>query len=64
MVNTMTNAKPKLVGLNHIALEVGDVDEALRFCGEVFSFELRASLFPPQALSAACTKPGIGSTPT
>jgi hypothetical protein len=56
MVNTMTNAK--------FTLEVGDVDEALRFCGELFSFELRASLFPPQALSAACTKPGIGSTPT
>jgi len=29
----MTNAKPRLVGLNHIALEVGDVDEALSFYG-------------------------------
>jgi catechol 2,3-dioxygenase-like lactoylglutathione lyase family enzyme len=33
--------KPRLVGLNHIALEVGDVDEALSFYGKIFSFELR-----------------------
>lgn len=33
--------KPRLVGLNHVALEVGDVEEALRFYGAVFSFELR-----------------------
>ncbi|EJC80219.1 lactoylglutathione lyase family protein [Rhizobium leguminosarum bv. trifolii WSM2297] len=37
----MANSKPKLIGLNHIALVVGDVDEALRFYGAVFSFELR-----------------------
>jgi catechol-2,3-dioxygenase len=34
-------SKPKLVGLNHIALEVGDVDEALEFYGRIFSFTLR-----------------------
>jgi catechol 2,3-dioxygenase-like lactoylglutathione lyase family enzyme len=34
-------SKPRLVGLNHIALEVGDVDEALAFYGRIFSFELR-----------------------
>jgi hypothetical protein len=27
----MAEAKPRLVGLNHIALEVGDVDAALSF---------------------------------
>src|SRR5919197_1592243 len=34
-------ARPRLVGLNHIALEVGDVEEALDFYGRVFDFELR-----------------------
>jgi catechol 2,3-dioxygenase-like lactoylglutathione lyase family enzyme len=29
------------VGFNHIALEVGDIDEALAFCGRLFRFELR-----------------------
>ena len=33
--------KPRLVGLNHIALEVGDLEEALRWYGRIFSFELR-----------------------
>jgi catechol 2,3-dioxygenase-like lactoylglutathione lyase family enzyme len=31
----------RLVGINHLALEVGDVDEALAFYGRLFSFELR-----------------------
>lgn len=35
------DGKPKLVGLNHIALEVGDVDAALAFYGRIFAFELR-----------------------
>ena len=35
------NAKPRMVGLNHIALEVGDIDEALVFYGAIFDFELR-----------------------
>lgn len=34
-------AKPKLVGINHVALEVGDIDEALAFYGAIFDFELR-----------------------
>jgi catechol-2,3-dioxygenase len=34
-------ARPRLVGLNHIALEVGDVEEALEFYGRIFEFELR-----------------------
>src|SRR4051812_10445662 len=31
----------KLVGINHIALEVGDIDEALAWYGQFFSFDLR-----------------------
>jgi lactoylglutathione lyase len=34
-------ARPRLVGLNHVALEVGDVGEALEFYGRIFEFELR-----------------------
>ncbi len=30
-----------MVGINHVALEVGDVDEALEFYGRIFEFELR-----------------------
>ena len=33
--------KPRLVGINHIALEVGSVDEALAWYGKLFEFELR-----------------------
>ena len=33
--------KPRILGLNHIALEVGDIDEALAFYGRIFKFELR-----------------------
>jgi lactoylglutathione lyase len=33
--------RPRLVGINHIALEVGDIDEALDFYGRLFSFTLR-----------------------
>ena len=33
--------KPRLVGINHVALEVGDVDEALAFYGRIFEFTLR-----------------------
>lgn len=31
----------KLVGFNHVALEVGDVEEALRFYGRLFEVKLR-----------------------
>jgi len=31
----------RLVGINHVALEVGDVDEALAFYGNFFEFTLR-----------------------
>jgi predicted enzyme related to lactoylglutathione lyase len=35
------SAKPRLVGFNHVALEVGDIEEALAFYGRIFRFELR-----------------------
>jgi lactoylglutathione lyase len=31
----------RLVGINHVALEVGDLDEALTWYGRFFEFELR-----------------------
>ena len=31
----------RLAGINHVALEVGDVDEALAWYGRIFAFELR-----------------------
>ena len=33
--------RARLVGLNHVALEVGDLEEALAFYGRIFEFELR-----------------------
>jgi lactoylglutathione lyase len=32
---------PRLIGINHVALEVGDLDAALALYGRLFSFELR-----------------------
>ena len=34
-------SKARAVGLNHIALEVGDIEEALAFYGRLFEFKLR-----------------------
>jgi predicted enzyme related to lactoylglutathione lyase len=34
-------AKPRAIGFNHVALEVGDIDEALAFYGRIFDFQLR-----------------------
>jgi catechol 2,3-dioxygenase-like lactoylglutathione lyase family enzyme len=34
--------KARLVGFNHIAIEVGDIDAALDFYGQLFDFELRS----------------------
>jgi lactoylglutathione lyase len=33
--------RPRLVGVNHVALEVDDVDRALAFYGKLFDLELR-----------------------
>ena len=37
----MPTKKARAIGFNHIALEVGDLDEALAFYGRLFEFELR-----------------------
>ncbi len=37
----MTDARARLIGINHVALEVGDIDAALEFYGGLFGFELR-----------------------
>jgi lactoylglutathione lyase len=36
-----TADKARLVGINHVALEVGDIDQALAFYGRLFEFSLR-----------------------
>jgi lactoylglutathione lyase len=33
--------RPRVVGFNHVALEVGDIEEALAFYGRLFTFNLR-----------------------
>ena len=33
--------KARAIGFNHVALEVGDIDDALAFYGRLFDFELR-----------------------
>jgi lactoylglutathione lyase len=37
----MDAAKPRMVGINHVAIEVGDIDAALAFYGEIFQYTLR-----------------------
>jgi catechol 2,3-dioxygenase-like lactoylglutathione lyase family enzyme len=37
----MDGKKPRLVGINHVAIEVGDIDEALAWYGQLFDFTLR-----------------------
>jgi catechol 2,3-dioxygenase-like lactoylglutathione lyase family enzyme len=38
----MTEAKkPRLIGINHIAIEVGNIDEALAWYARIFDFKLR-----------------------
>ena len=34
----------RLVGINHVALEVGDLEQALAFYGQIFDLELRGSV--------------------
>ena len=33
--------KARAIGFNHVALEVGDIEEALAFYGRIFEFQLR-----------------------
>ena len=37
----MSGKKARALGFNHVALEVGDIDEALAFYGALFDFTLR-----------------------
>lgn len=37
----MDAAKPRMVGINHVAIEVGDIDAALAFYGAIFQYTLR-----------------------
>ena len=37
----MAAVRARLVGINHVALEVGDIDEALEFYGRAFELTLR-----------------------
>jgi Glyoxalase/Bleomycin resistance protein/Dioxygenase superfamily len=49
---------PRVVGFNHVALEVGDIEEALAFYGRLFEFELRGkSDSMPSSISATSSSP-------
>ena len=37
----MEGKKPRLIGINHVAIEVGDIDAALEWYGRIFDFSLR-----------------------
>ena len=41
-INNKENSKAKAVGINHVALEVGDIDEALTFYGRFLDFEIHS----------------------
>jgi lactoylglutathione lyase len=41
MASEQQGGKARLVGINHVALEVGDIDEALAFWGQLFEVTLR-----------------------
>ena len=57
--------KARAVGFNHVALEVGDIEEALAFYGRLFDFELREERYfclhrsgrPISALQKGRTQP-------
>ncbi len=41
MADSKQTRRPRLVGMNHVAIEVGDVEAALAFYGRIFDFTLR-----------------------
>lgn len=41
MNDTVPVPRPRLVGINHVALEVGDIDQALAFYARLFELTLR-----------------------
>jgi catechol 2,3-dioxygenase-like lactoylglutathione lyase family enzyme len=48
----------RLIGINHVALEVGEVDEALDWYGRFFEFELRGRIGTSMASSRPPGRPG------
>ena len=40
-MNTTSEKKARALGINHVVLEVGDLDKALEFYGAIFDFKLR-----------------------
>ena len=42
MTNDNTPRKARALGMNHVALEVGDIDQALAFYGDFLAFTLRS----------------------
>jgi catechol 2,3-dioxygenase-like lactoylglutathione lyase family enzyme len=42
MTNDDRPKKARALGMNHVALEVGDIDEALAFYGNILEFSLRS----------------------
>ena len=40
MIQQTKSMKAYAVGINHVALEVGDIDEALKFYGNFLNFEV------------------------
>ena len=60
--------RAKLVGFNHVALEVGSIKEALEFYGRIFEFELRGHSARMAFIDAgdqffAISEGGAGETP-
>lgn len=39
--NSSTTQKARMVDINHVALEVGNIEQALAFYGRIFEFTLR-----------------------
>ncbi len=40
-MSDLSGKKARALGINHVVLEVGDLDEALKFYGAIFEFTLR-----------------------
>ena len=53
--------KARAIGYNHVALIVGDIDEALAFYGRLFDFTLRAprAAIPHFPLSSRASSPRV-----
>jgi lactoylglutathione lyase len=49
----VSSTKPRAIGFNHVALEVGDIEETLEFFSRIFDFQLRGkSETWPSSISA------------